>query len=80
MEDFVVKYFTYFFLIALAAWSFFMFIGMIKNVGRMNRKYYNPDEKMTSFMTKCKVEAVVYLIIPIICAALVFLIHARYNT
>lgn len=80
MEDFVVKYFVYFASLALAAWSFCMFIGMLGNCIRMGRKYSNPDEKMSAYMTKCKIETAVYFVIPIICAVLVLFIHNKYNT
>ena len=80
MEDFVVKYFTYIFCFALAVWSFCMFIGMVSNCIRMNKKHDAPGNKLAAYMTKCKIEAAIYFIIPIICVIAAFIIHVKYNT
>lgn len=80
MEDFVVKYFTYIACLAIAGWSVCMFIGMLSNCIRMRRRHPDPDAKLSAFMTKCRIETVIYLILPVICAALALYIHARYNT
>lgn len=80
VEDFVVKYITYLVCIALAGWSFFMFLAMLSNCIRMGRKNPDPDEKLSAFMIRCKVETVLYLVIPVICVAVAYMIHIKYNT
>ncbi|MDO5445774.1 MAG: hypothetical protein Q4F31_09175 [Eubacteriales bacterium] len=80
MEDFVVKYFTYLACIALAGWSFCMFLGMLSNCIRMGKKHPGPDDKLAAFMTKCKIETAIYFVIPIICVAIAWYIHVKYNT
>ena len=80
MEDFVVKYFTYFACLAGCGWSVFMFFGMLGNCLRMGRKYDNPGEKMSKHMTLCRIETVLYLVLAVFCVVFVLYIHAKYNT
>lgn len=80
MEDFVVKYFTYFACIAACGWSIFMFFGMMANCLRMGRKYDNPGEKMSAHITWCWIEVFLYLLLSVACVAVVFYIHAKFNT
>ena len=80
MEDFVVKYFVYLVCMAGAVWSFCMFLGMLANCMRMKRKHIAPGDKLAAFMTKCKIETLIYFIIPFICVAVAYFIHVKYNT